>query len=692
MKRKPSSTAASNASTTKRRRYQSPTASTASCASYDPHSKQESCHSIPSNGSIVSSSIARTSSSLTGLKLQSQEKKKMKVHAVDHLALFSRHADPTVQSPQSRVTSVSEYTSIGATLVEKRPSTCQDRQQIEDFNVPWTTNREVGDGVVDLTLVEHVARLEMVEGDDILQTLMRVSTPRVKRRFSSEKALTDSEQRDREILRRRRLKLRSQYSAMKDKQPCDDRQIRHVDFGVVRLNPVEENSRLQPEECEQTESVKIEDETMEGVEAKEVIEDEDETDEETTESKINRLSKIVHMKWRQLFVWLVSGAILLCAIVVAAPFVKKLMKPLLPYCDSEWTEVAEGSYVVVDPVSNFDRSKALQPFISPSSVATRTSEPVCQPCPVYGNCLNGFVISCASPYELQNGLCKESPEVQANVDQLARSIQKFVVEKASKSACGNVSLWRYLNSGNGLGPMSDVTASIEVQLSDVQILVTETLLFGKAVSNLPRDYVFNRALDMALRDLKDVFVTEDQSQLVVGGNVVPWSCRAKHQLYAYIKLIGLAVTLGTVLVFAYRQFLLYRTERQLVDRFVKEARFFLLDRTRRPDRLYPANHLRDDLFEKQSLQDRKWLCKSVWPKVAAVLKDDSRIGMRVMRVRGENMVVWEWASSSSLKYRRGGVNRSRNFYAASRSQEETDDDTGRRVPSRRRNKGSQMSL
>ncbi|KUF93305.1 E3 ubiquitin-protein ligase [Phytophthora nicotianae] len=156
---------------------------------------------------------------------------------------------------------------------------------------------------------------------------------------------------------------------------------------------------------------------------------------------------------------------------------------------------------------------------------------------------------------------------------------------------------------------------------------------------LPREYVFNRALDMALRDLKDIVVTEDQRQLIVGGSVVPWSCRAKLQLYSHFKLIALAVALGTALVFSYRHFLLYRTERQLVDRFVKEVRFFLLDRTRKRDRFYPSDHLRDDLFEKQSLQNRAWLCKSVWPKVVAVVNDESRIRTREIKYVSKCRVV-----------------------------------------------------
>jgi len=563
-------------------------------------------------------------------KAQEPKEKKQTV------TLFSRHADPSVQSPKpksapvqaargkergraveagaSGLSYMSEVSATGATLLETPP-----RRRRTKANATLTGDIEA-EGVVDLTAVEHVGSLEMVEGDGILDTLLRASTPRVKRKFPSEDALTDSEQRDREALRRRRLKLRSQFSAMKA----------GPDVAVaVKASPrsLEVDRKLFQTEREAVSAAG----SGETEERAQLEEEEAETDEETTESKIDRLSKVMHMDWRQFLLWLVSGALLLCAIVVAAPFAKKLLEPPLPYCDSDWIEQSEGSFVLADPADRFDRSKALQPFISTSAMAARASGTACQPCPVYGNCLNGSVISCAPPYALHYGLCKEDPQVQENLDQLALGIQKFVIGKAAKIACDNVSLWTYLTSDDELDVTSGLTASIDVLLSDVQVFVSRTISYGKAVSRLPREYVFNRALDMALRDLKDIFVTEDQRQLVVGGGVVPWSCRAKHQLYAHIKLIALAVALGTALVFGYRQFLVYRTERELVDRFMKEVRFFLLDRTRRPDRFYPADHLRDELFEKRSLQDRAWLCKSVWPKVAAVVKDDSRITTRVMR-------------------------------------------------------------
>ncbi|GMF25969.1 unnamed protein product [Phytophthora lilii] len=583
------------------------------------------------------------------------------LNPIDYKIVFFASMILSIMATPSSLASESQPKATGATLLGTPPRRRKGEQTPEQ------------EKVVDLAAVKHVGDLEMVEGDAILDTLLRASTPRVTRRFPSEEALTDSEQRDREVLRRRRLKLRSQYSAMKERQPRDE------------LVQVERNLFQKRDDVK---SLLVEKEKVEAVDEERTrLEDEDdETDEETTESKIYRLSKVIHMNWRQFLVWLVSGALLLCAMVVAAPFVKKLLEPPLPYCDSEWIEVNDGSYVLADPADHFDRSKALQPFISSSAMAAHAAGPVCQPCPVYGNCLNGSVISCAPPYELQYGLCAENPKVQENLDQLAFSIQKFVVEKAAKNACDSMSLWTYLVSDSSTDPTNDLTASIKVLLSDVQVFVTRTISFGKAVSKLPRDYVFNRALDMALRDLKDIFVTEDQSQLVVGGGVVPWSCRAKHQLYSNVKLIALAVALGTSLVFGYRQYLLYRTERQLVDRFVKEVRFFLLDRTRRSNRFYPANHLRDDLFQKQSLQERAWLCKSVWPKVVAVIKDDSRISTQLMKLHGEDQIVWQWAPSASPSHRRTGGGRGRGFRAPQRPQRPNGGHSTRPIPAvRQRN-------
>ncbi|RLN87196.1 hypothetical protein BBJ28_00002828 [Nothophytophthora sp. Chile5] len=558
------------------------------------------------------------------------------------LPLFSRYADPSVRKSDAPVStgfssaSTSSYTSryvstSASSLLDTPPSRYERLRQETTSRLTSTGGAE---GVVDLDSVADVGHLEVVEGHEILQALLRSSTPRVGRRFPSEEALTDSEKRDRETLRRRRIELRSKYSAQKATQQQNGAGDGRSDEKSSFLSPTRSSAAFDSKlgtlwgSGAGLTSTKTAQEYRKIAEKREerarLEEEEAETDEETTESKINRLSHAKYLNWRHFVLWLIAGSLLLCVMVVAAPFVFKLLEPPLPYCDSEWSENGDGSYVLADPADHFDRSKALQPFIGTAAMTMTTSRPKCQPCPVYGNCLNGDVISCAPPYELQYGLCVENPEVQADLNELALNIQQFVVAKVAKNACEDMSLWGYLVTDGSSARPSDLAASIEVLLSDVQAFVTRTIAFGKAVAKLPRDYVFNRALDMALRDLKDIFVAEDQHQLFVGKSVVPWSCRAKHQLYSNVKLIALAITLGTALVFGYRQFLLYRTERQLIDRFVKEVRFFLLDRTSRPERFYPADHLRDNLFDKRSPRDRKWLCESVWPKVVALVGDDSR--------------------------------------------------------------------
>ncbi|RLN51707.1 hypothetical protein BBJ29_004514 [Phytophthora kernoviae] len=564
-------------------------------------------------------------------------------------------------APGATVDHVAKYKLSGESLLQTPPSR---HERLQEQTASRLTSSGGAEGVVDLDSMEHVGQLEMVEGNDILQALMKSSTPRLGRKFPSEEALTNSEKRDREVVRRRRMKLRSQYSAMKVKpQKCDGVEFsgeETASFTIPTRGLGIDRNLFQPAVYEQ-ETVRVEEKEVVGAGSREerdrLEEEEDETDEETTESKINRLSNAMHLNWRQFFLWLVSGSLLLCVIVVAAPFMMKMLEPPLPYCDSEWSEVGEGSYVLADPADHFDRSKALQPFIATNAVSASLSGPTCQPCPVYGNCLNGAVISCAPPYELHYGLCVENPQVQEDLDQLSLGIQQFVVDKAAKNACDNMSLWGYVATDRNTVSTNGFADSVEVLLSDVHVFVTRTISFGKAVTKLPHEYVFNRALDMALRDLNDIFVTEDQHQLVVGGSVVPWSCRAKHQLYSHAKLIALAVALGTALVFGYRQFLLYRTERQLVDRFVKEVRFFLLDRTNNSERFYPADHLRDDLLDKQYPRDHKWLHKSVWSKVVAIVNGDSRVRSSIKRVQGEELIVWEWVSSTSPLFRRGGGRR-----------------------------------
>ncbi|KAI9914001.1 hypothetical protein PsorP6_006348 [Peronosclerospora sorghi] len=578
----------------------------------------------------------------------------------------SSHAGPTSTFESPKLTATDRETSL--------------RSRSERMVAPDARSHKVSQvNVVDLTAVKHVGTLEMVEGDAILQTLLRARTPRRKRRFPSEDALSESERRDREALRRRRLQLHRQFSVLKEDKTKD--RVRDASVWTAQLT--EEGAKMLANPLERANMRKSSRNQVGKNDVSRVqgVDEDAETDDETTESKLERLSQVLHLNWRQWTLWLVSSALLLCLMVVAAPFVKKMWKRRVPYCDSKWIDAPDGSFVLADaPDHFFDRSKALQPFLSADALAFLDLE--CQPCPVYGNCLNGSVISCAYPYELQHGVCQEKPEIQTALDQLALSIRHFVIERAAHAACDTVSFWNYVQRPNGT--TNEMAArTIHVPLSDVQTAVTPSVSYG---SHLPRDYMFHRALDMALRDLKTIFVTEDQKQLVVGTDVVPWPCRARHQLYAHVTLIAVAVALGTALVGSYRHFLLYRTERQLVDRYVKEVRFFLLDRTRRSDRAYGAEQLRDELFATQSCADRAWLCTSVWPKVAARVKKDARIVTKKMRVSGKEVVVWEWASSP----RRGRDQRPR-FRAISKTQAQRGA-AGSPVAGRRHKRSSRRSL
>ncbi|KAJ0402986.1 hypothetical protein P43SY_009243 [Pythium insidiosum] len=111
-----------------------------------------------------------------------------------------------------------------------------------------------------------------------------------------------------------------------------------------------------------------------------------------------------------------------------------------------------------------------------------------------------------------------------------------------------------------------------------------------------------------------------------------------------------ALLFAALLGWMYHKWGVYKDERALVDRLVKEVRWFLLGRTQRTERFYPANHLRDNLFDTLpgvSPRDRTWLRDHVWPKVAALVAQDSRVCSRIATVHGNHMVVWEWISSHS---------------------------------------------
>ncbi|GLD96881.1 hypothetical protein PINS_up005564 [Pythium insidiosum] len=199
----------------------------------------------------------------------------------------------------------------------------------------------------------------------------------------------------------------------------------------------------------------------------------------------------------------------------------------------------------------------------------------------------------------------------------------------------------------------EAQAHVVVLLSELQHIVA-TSPFVDALKDLDRDVVFNRSMNLAFASLEKlttvVGVVEDEVRLHVKSHLVPWSCRARNQLKHHWQLIGQALVLAVLLGLMYRKWVLYKSERALIDRLVKEVRWFLLGRTQRTERFYPANHLRDNLFDTLpgvSPRNRTWLRDHVWPKVAALVTQDSRVSSRIATVHGNHMVVWEWISSHS---------------------------------------------
>ncbi|KAF1336157.1 hypothetical protein FI667_g830, partial [Globisporangium splendens] len=497
--------------------------------------------------------------------------------------------------------------------------------------------------VVDLEHVEDVSKLETVEGDEILQALMNTSTPRKDRKFAMESSRTASDERDRAFLRRRRLALQK-YSAVPDEkeQENDKWQYRESATGTIvierKKNATKKTAAVMEQDGPEQELAAASPETAaKPVATPPSIEEEsDDGDKESTESKIARLSQAKDVGWRHYVLWVLAGSIMLCTLVIAFPSFKVLFQPVVPFCDSNHEE----SYSIVS-LQDFDYTKALQPY---SGDATTGS---CRACPLFGNCSSGGLQSCVPPYELSNGVCVESTEVRQDLHHLASLIQHFIITKAAEDIW-NTTLWGSLFGGEHGVSQDAFTAPIKVFLSDIQDLLADTIAYGKAVTSLPRQYVLNRAMDLALRDLKDIFVGE-KDQILVGRSILPWSYQARHQLYANARLILFVIVLTALLGLAYRNMMVNRTERGLIDRLVKEVRFALLKRTAHSDKAYPADHLRDDLFDilpNISPRDRKWLRESVWPRVAALVEEDSRVRSRTTAISGNKMVVWEWISAA----------------------------------------------
>lgn len=491
--------------------------------------------------------------------------------------------------------------------------------------------------VVDLEHVENVSSLETVEGNEILQALMNTGTPRSGRKFPSERSLPPSDEAERAFLERRHLALRKKYTPVPAEDTKEKWDYRESEEGTIVIERKKASTALVVAEPKHTvdrsdeEEMKgdvAEPETTEAPEddgdaadltpaeekAAKIEELSDDSDKESTASKIARISQAKGWGWKHYLLWLVTGSLSLCALVIAFPSLESLFRPVVPFCDSEENMLVVNIY-------DFDRSKALQPYTGGSH-----SSASCRACPVFGNCTSGELLSCLPPYELHNSACVENPEVRQDLQRLAGMIHRFVVKKASENI-RNASLWESLF---GESDYDDFAAPAKILLSDIQDLFAETISYGRSLSSLPREYVFNRALDLALRDLKDIFVSEN-NQIYVGKSVAPWTYQAKHQLYSNAPLIAAVIFLSALIFAVYWRLSLRRIERELIDRLVKEVRFALLQRTSRSDKSYPADYLRDDLFDilpSISPQDRKWLRESVWPRVMAIVEEDSRVRSR----------------------------------------------------------------
>lgn len=507
------------------------------------------------------------------------------------------------------------------------------------------------EAVVDLEHVADVGALETVEGSGILQAMMSTGTPRAGRTFPSERLsrpplLSDAS--ERAFLQRRHLALRSKYMAteseMKENETKEENEDTKWEYresgGTVVIGRKKEGTARRKLEVEVEGKPRVGTAAAEpavvpsgGIETTQngedngygsrlmpaptvnvdtIVDDEsDDGDKETTASKVARITQAKGWRWTDWLVWLVAGAILLCALVLAPPSAQALLARPITFCDSVDTNAAVS-------LDSFDDTKALQPYTGASASAS------CRVCPLFGNCTDGQLQSCLPPYELYKSACVENPDVRQDLQALASLIHDFVVQKAAESL-GNLSLYEAL-VGDRTSTQA-FAAPVTILLSELHELLAGTISYGQSLAKLPRPYVFNRALDLALRDLRDIFVT-DKHQIFVGTSVAPWWYQAKHQLYANARLLVLIVAISAVVAAAVWKLHVRRIERDLVDRLVKEVRFALLQRTAKPNKWYPAAYLRDDLFDLLphiSPQDRKWLRESVWPRVSAIVAEDSRV-------------------------------------------------------------------
>lgn len=570
--------------------------------------------------------------------------------------------------------------------------------------------------------MDHLSRTpdgsETVEGDAILKTLLATSTPRVGRRFPSEPSSADSdEQREHSYWQRRRVAQRKKYSV---KQMTAQWEAEAAHFGedagdsvrgigASNSSPDGASSLLFRDSPIRVRSPKmtaglvdsppaaaklptpssqspLPTATTEMDNSGGIVEEDQDSDDETTEMLLSRLRHVTDVTWRYFVLWFAAGLLLLCTVVVAVPYIRQLSRPLLPHCDSSWS-ATDSETLAINSIQELNQATALQPYVTLSELAER---PSCQPCPLFGNCVGGNVISCSPPYELNDGVCVENPDVRADLARIASGIEQYVLARVSDRACHNISAWSYLTPALLKGDDDesfDLTTPITVLVSELYDYIAKTVHYGAAVLDLPRDEVFNRALVMALRNLRDIFVggdSEGNGIVVVGTGLAPWTCQAPHLLYSHLYSIATAILIATAGSFWYLNSVTKPDRKQLVDRLFKEARFNLLRRAERADRLYPADHLREDVLDAYAIApaERQQLRESTWPAVAVLLAQDPRIRSRTIkyvvlrsdvniwsladaadahRLRGEDTLVLEWVSiPSSLDQRLTSPQRRRN--------------------------------
>lgn len=480
------------------------------------------------------------------------------------------------------------------------------------------------DGMVDLTQVEDVSSLETVEGDDIFNALMATSTPRVNRSFPAEGLQTASEEREQNFLRRRRAALRKKYSVQQMTERWEVEAEHFMDkVGVASPHTPINLKTTAPVSLERR-SARLNSVSTPDFEQQMrlEIEKEDGSEAETTEAIFSHMRHIKDITWRYFFLWFLAATLLLCTVVVSAPYMRRLLEKPVAYCDSDWS-LADSEIRAIDAFSSFNQATALQPFVVVTAMVER---PSCQPCPLYGNCLNGELISCSPPYEIHHGVCVENPDVSHDLARIADGIEQYVISRVAASACQNVTVWNYFAGEDDVDAF-DLATPIKVLISELREFVASTIHYGSAVLDLPRDYVFHRALDMALRNLREIFVGDEPDRIYAGTALAPWKCQAKHQLYSHVPVITVALLVSTFVGFLYRRYVISRNRKQLIDRLYKEARFFLLRRADKPNRCFPADHLRENLFDTYAVPpgERQRMRKSVWPKVIALLDEDSRV-------------------------------------------------------------------